>query len=179
MLKLLYGDRCRLPAITVLAITTVLSVSDALGQLPPVIQAPGEARVIRLFAQGVQIYECKAGPDGTLAWDFREPIAILIFRGQTVGRRYAGPNWDHIDGSGITGRLVASAPAHTINDIAWAKFEVAAHRGTGVFTDVTTIQRINTAGGVMKGPCNARGVLQSVPYSADYAFLRKSPEVPH
>jgi hypothetical protein len=39
--------------------------------------------------------------------------------------------------------------------------------------DVTTVQRINTKGGVMKGPCDrARG--EGMPYEADYVFLRKS-----
>ena len=38
---------------------------------------------------------CKAGADGKLAWTFREPIATLLADGKTVGRHYAGPNWEH------------------------------------------------------------------------------------
>jgi hypothetical protein len=39
---------------------------------------------------------------------------------------------------------------------------------------VITIQRLNTLGGVAEGSCEIAGTLQSVPYSADYAFYRKS-----
>ena len=32
---------------------------------------------------------------------------------------------------------------------------------------------MNTKGGVAEGPCDAAGALLSVPYSAEYAFLKK------
>jgi uncharacterized protein DUF3455 len=38
---------------------------------------------------------------------------------------------------------------------------------------VTTVQRINTLGGVYTGVCNNTGILHSAPYAADYVFLRK------
>ena len=68
-------------------------------QVPPAIAAPGENAVVTLHAEGAQVYECKAGNDGKLAWAFREPIATLILDGKTVGRHYAGPTWEHADGS--------------------------------------------------------------------------------
>ena len=37
----------------------------------------------------------------------------------------------------------------------------------------TTIQRINTKGGMAEGPCENSGAFLSVLYSADYAFLTK------
>jgi hypothetical protein len=40
---------------------------------------------------------------------------------------------------------------------------------------VTTVQRINTKGGVAQGPCDGAGTYQSVAYSADYVFLSKGP----
>ena len=40
-----------------------------------------------------------------LTWQFREPIATLIVDGKSIGRHYAGPNWDHIDGSGVKGKV--------------------------------------------------------------------------
>ena len=39
---------------------------------------------------------------------------------------------------------------------------------------VTTIQRINTAGGAMSGTCDKAGAFHSAPYAADYVFLRKA-----
>jgi hypothetical protein len=53
------------------------------------------------------------------------------------------------------------------------KLEVASSRGTGRLSGVTTIQRLNTKGGVAGGQCAAAGALLSVPYSADYTFLKK------
>src|SRR5919109_1870430 len=78
----------------------------ASAQVPPALAAPGENAVVTLLAEGAQVYECKAGNDGKLAWAFREPIATLILDGKTVGRHYAGPRWEHEDGSMVTGRAV-------------------------------------------------------------------------
>jgi hypothetical protein len=95
-----------------------LLVGNASAELPAAIAAAGETVVVTLHAQGAQIYECKAGADGKLVWAFREPIATLILDGRTIGRHYTGPSWDLIDGSGVTGRVVANAPGGTMNDVA-------------------------------------------------------------
>jgi hypothetical protein len=141
--------------------------------LPDAILAPGETVVLTLHAEGAQIYECKAGSDGKLAWAFREPIASLMENGKTVGRHYAGPNWEHADGSAVTGKAVGNAPGATANDIAWLKLEVTTHRGTGIMANVSTVQRINTEGGKLEGACDKAGSFRSAPYDADYVFLRK------
>jgi hypothetical protein len=92
-----------------------------------------------------------------------------------VGRHYAGPNWEHADGSAVVGKAVGNAPGKSANDIPWLKLEVTAHRGSGALSGVTTVQRINTAGGVYAGACDKAGALHSAPYAADYVFLRKGP----
>jgi hypothetical protein len=43
--------------------------------------SPGMAVTLEiktLHAEGAQIYECKVAKNGGLAWQFREPIAILL-----------------------------------------------------------------------------------------------------
>jgi Protein of unknown function (DUF3455) len=147
----------------------------AAAQVPAAIAAPGESVVATLHAEGAQVYECKAGADGKLAWAFREPIATLVLDGKTVGRHYAGPNWEYSDGSAVVGKAVANAPAANTGDIPWLKLEVTAQRGSGALSGVTTVQRINTAGGVFAGACDKAGALHSAPYAADYVFLRKTP----
>ena len=102
-----------------------------------------------------------------------KPIATLLVDGKTVGRHYAGPTWEFSDGSAVTGKVADTAPGATANDIAWLKLDVVSHRGSGLLGDVTTVQRINTQGGKPDGPCDQRGSFKSVPYSADYVFLRK------
>ena len=153
-----------------------ISVVNASAQtpLPAAIAAPGEAVVLTVHAQGAQVYECKAGADGKLAFAFREPIATLIVDGKTVGRHYAGPNWEHSDGSAVTAKAAGNAPGATSDDIPWLKLEVTANRGSGVLSNVTTVQRINTKGGKLEGPCEKAGTFKSAPYAADYVFLRKN-----
>jgi Protein of unknown function (DUF3455) len=142
--------------------------------LPDAIAAPGETIVLTVHAEGAQVYECKAGADGKLAWAFREPIATLLVDGKTVGRHYAGPNWEHIDGSAVVGKAAGNAPGATADDIPWLKLQVVSSRGTGVLTGVTTVQRINTKGGKLDGACDKAGAFKSAPYSADYVFLKKN-----
>ena len=147
--------------------------SAASAQVPPALAAPGESAVVTLHAEGAQVYECKAGNDGKLAWAFREPIATLLLDGKTVGRHYAGPNWEHVDGSAVTAKAAANAPGQSAGDIPWLKLEVTGHRGSGTLAGITTVQRINTHGGVHAGACDQAGALYSAPYAADYVFLRK------
>src|SRR5580704_10479211 len=142
-------------------------------EVPDAIAAPGETVVATFHAEGAQVYDCKADASGKLAWQFREPIATLLRDGMTVGRHYAGPNWEASDGSAVTGKAVASVPGTTPSDIPWLKLDVVAKRGSGVLSGVTTVQRINTHGGVANGLCDKAGTFYSVPYSADYVFLRK------
>ncbi|QOZ44257.1 hypothetical protein XH89_12740 [Bradyrhizobium sp. CCBAU 53340] len=140
---------------------------------PEAIQAPGEQTVAVLFAEGAQIYECKPAADGKLAWSFREPIATLLENGKTVGRHYAGPNWEHQDSSAVTGKVTGSAPGETDSDIPRLKLEVTSRRGSGLLSEVTTVQRVLTHGGKLDGACDKAGDFKSVPYSATYIFLKK------
>jgi hypothetical protein len=151
----------------------LLTTTAFAAELPDAIQAKGETAVVTLHAEGAQVYECKAGSDGKLAWAFREPIATLFEGGKTVGRHYAGPNWEHADGSAVTAKAAGNAPGATANDIPLLKLEVTARRGSGTLADISTVQRINTVGGKLDGACDKAGTYRSIPYAADYAFLRK------
>jgi Protein of unknown function (DUF3455) len=88
-----------------------VNASAAETPLPDAIAAPGETVVLSVHAEGAQIYECKTGADGKLGWAFREPIATLLADGKTIGRHYAGPNWEHSDGSAVVGKVIGNAPA--------------------------------------------------------------------
>ena len=160
-----------IPCLMLLAAT--VGPATAAEPLPDAIAAPGETVVLRVHAEGAQVYECKAGGDGKLAWSFREPIATLLAEGKTVGRHYAGPSWEYSDGSAVVGKDAGNAPGATANDIPWLKLTVVSQRGNGVLSGVTTVQRINTQGGKLEGACDKLGATRSAPYSADYVFLRK------
>src|SRR6476620_7735529 len=149
--------RIALSALATIATVTLTHAASA--QVPPAIAAPGESAVVTLHAEGAQVYECKAGSDGKLAWAFREPIATLLLDGKTVGRHYAGPNWEHVDGSAVVGKVAGNAPGATPTDIPLLKLEVVSSRGSGTLSGVTTVQRINTQGGRHDGACDRAGAL--------------------
>jgi hypothetical protein len=155
-------------------LTLLLPIASGHAEVPDAIAVPGEALVVRVHAEGAQVYDCKADASGQLVWQFREPIATLIEGGKTVGRHYAGPHWELEDGSIVAAKAVGRAPGATAQDIPQLKLEVTSRRGTGRLTDVTTVQRLDTKGGTAEGRCPSAGALLSVPYSADYAFYRKA-----
>lgn len=162
------------------SLVSVLLALPALAQGPSALVTENGTIIATLHAEGAQVYECK--PDASnaasqaqaLTWQFREPIATLTVGGQTIGRHYAGPNWDHVDGSGVKGKVIGSTPGTTLSDIPWLNLEATEHRGNGILSDTATIQRVNTRGGLAKGSCESAGSYLSVPYSADYVFRRQN-----
>ena len=82
-----------------------------------------------------------------------EPIAALMIDGRTVGRHFAGPSWELADGSAVTGKVAGRAPGARAKDIPLLKLEVISQRGAGQLTGASSIQRINTRGGMAEGTC--------------------------
>ena len=148
-------------------------LTPAMAEVPSTIAVPGEALVTTFHAQGAQIYECLPNAAGGFMWRFREPVATLIVSGKTVGRHYAGPTWELADGSAVVGKVAGQAPGATPNDIPLLKLDVISQRGIAL-AEISTIQRLNTKGGVAEGPCDPAVAFLSVPYSADYAFYTKA-----
>ena len=141
-------------------------------EVPDALAVTGDAVVLRVHAEGAQIYQCKSDNAGHLIWQFREPIASLFSEDATVGRHYAGPTWQ-IENSVVVGKAVARSRGATGRDIPWLRLDVVEQHGDGKLQDVTAIQRINTRGGNLEGRCQSPGALRAVAYSADYIFLRK------
>jgi hypothetical protein len=149
------------------------AIAQTPAQVPASVAATGEKTIATFQGVGAQVYECKVGSDGKLAWSFREPIAALILNGKTVGRHYAGPTWEDVDGSKIVGKAVGNAPGATADDVPWLKLDVVKHQGRGILSTVTTVQRLDTRGGALTGSCDKAGDFKSVAYSATYVFLGK------
>jgi Protein of unknown function (DUF3455) len=133
------------------------------------------AMIVR--AKGVQIYECRARKDqvGGYEWAFVAPEADLFdVSGNRIGRHYAGPRWESTDGSTIAGTLKESAPAPLANAIPWLLLTVKPAGPEGSFSKVTSIQRVNTVGGVApREGCSqtAVGTTARMDYTADYYFF--------
>jgi Protein of unknown function (DUF3455) len=149
-----------------------LSGSAKAADIPAAIAAPGLKIVAQFHAIGDQIYACAPNKDGALAWVFRQPLAALFnSAGESAGAHFAGPRWVLDDGSLVKGAVIATSPGATSNDVAWLKLKIVEHKGNGLLSDVTTVQRINVVGGNLTGSCATKGALERVPYSADYVFL--------
>ena len=136
---------------------------------------PNEKVVLQAHASGVQIYICQQGADGKSGWTLKAPEAELHDdHGAVIGRHYAGPTWKHNDGSEVTGKAVARVDSPDADSIPWLLVTATGHSGSGVLTEVTTIQRIHTKGGQPPpaSDCNNSKEKAEVrsPYSADYYF---------
>jgi hypothetical protein len=149
----------------------ILVPSAFADEVPAALAVSGGTVVAKVRGVGAQIYECKPGTDGKLAWQFREPIAALFLDGKSFGRHFAGPGWESADGSLVTAKAIGNTPGTTAQDIPWLKLKVADRKGAGALEKVTLIQRLDTKGGVVTGVCDKAGDLVAAPYSADYVFF--------
>ena len=134
-----------------------------------------ESLAVIVPAKGVQIYECRAGKDGNFEWAFVAPEAELFdTRGNRIGKHYGGPHWEAADGSKVLGSLKERADAPQADAIPWLLLNAKSVGPSGSFSRVTSIQRVNTAGGIApKTGCSkaAAGTPARVNYTADYYFF--------
>jgi hypothetical protein len=145
-------------------------------EVPDALKAPvGEDVILSAHATGVQIYFCQANTERMPAWVLKAPEAELTDAGgKVIIHHSAGPTWKDIDGSEVTGKLVAKQDAPKPGAIPWLLVSAATHTGEGVLSRITTIQRIHTEGGMppQVTDCNPakNGVESRSSYAADYYF---------
>ena len=136
-----------------------------------------ESLVMIVPAKGVQIYQCRAKKDqaGSYEWAFVAPEADLFdTSGRKIGRHYAGPHWESTDGSKVAGTVKESTDAPQADAIPWLLLDTKSVGSQGSFSKVTSIQRVNTVGGVApKTGCSQStvGTTARIPYAADYYLL--------
>jgi len=146
-------------------------------EVPDALKAPaGEQVVFVAHAAGSQIYTCSKADDGKPQWTLKAPEAQLRdTKGRLIGHHAAGPSWKHIDGSSVTGKMVAKAPSPDAGSIPWLLLTVVSRQGTGAFARVTSIQRVHTKGGLAppaeKCDPSKPGAETWIPYTADYYFF--------
>ena len=166
------------------AFVLMFLVAACASQLPPpsMVQVPAqlkpganESLAMIVPAKGVQIYECRASTDqaGGYAWAFVAPEADLFdARGNRIGRHYAGPHWEATDGSKIVGTV--KERVDVADAIPWLLLSTKSVGPEGSFSKVTSIQRVNTVGGVApKAGCSqaTAGTPARIDYTADYYFF--------
>jgi hypothetical protein len=142
---------------------------------------PSSAETLAMIvpASGVQIYACRAAKErNAYEWAFVAPEADLFdTRGNRVGRHYAGPRWEAVDGSTIVGTLQERAAAPQAGSIPWLKLGAQSVGPQGVFSNVSSIQRVNTVGGAApQAGCSEASVgsMARIDYRADYYFFTRA-----
>jgi hypothetical protein len=94
-----------------------------------------------------------------------------------TGRHFGGPTWELNDGSQITGKMAAKADAPDPKAIPWLLVTVTGHSGSGKLSGVTSIQRVNTIGGLAPAAAECTSQSREVEfkssYSADYYFYAR------
>jgi hypothetical protein len=150
--------------------------APARSEVPDSLKAPaGEEVILATHATGVQIYVCQLGADQKFAWTLKAPEAELTdSTGKKIMHHSAGPTWKHVDGSEVTGKVIAKHDAPKPDAIPWLLLAAASHTGEGILSRVTSIQRIHTEGGPppSASSCDAAagGKESRSTYSADYYF---------
>ena len=148
--------------------------------LPEPVRVPaGNSIKLETVGIGEITYECREKKDaaGAYEWAFVAPVATLSdMQQKSIAKYYGGPTWEAADGSKITGKQVAVAPASPGNiPLQLVKAEPAT--GNGAMTGVSYIQRLETKGGIApSAPCNAAaaGTKQQVAYQAKYVFYKQN-----
>lgn len=160
------------------ALPTVRS-GHAAAAVPDNLAVPrGAMPLFKTYAAGVQTYVCT--PEGdyldklAFVWTFKGPEAQLWDElGEKIGTHYAGPTWEGNDGSVVAGEVAARADAPNAGAIPWLLLRAKSGHGAGIFSGVSYIQRLDTAGGVAPTDgCDwsSVGAKRAVPYTATYAF---------
>jgi hypothetical protein len=162
----------------ILILSTLLQgAAYAAVSIPEPIKAPaGYHAVLTVHAKGDQIYQCSVDKD-QYSWQVQAPDAKLFdAQGNIVGNHTAGPLWEYKEGSQVVGRVVNKIDVAPGSSISWLLVEVVSHKGHGLFSNVSFINRINTYGGlppVSKCDANHLGSEKRVAYTADYVFYGK------
>jgi hypothetical protein len=144
--------------------------------LPASIQVPSGHKVAwKTVGMGDITYECKPNPEkgNQVGWVFAGPMAVLKDRsGKDVGKYWGPPaTWEAMDGSKVTGKQLAVAPAGEGN-LPYQLVQANPAMGSGAMTGVTYIQRVALKGGVAPKTMCTAGQRTTVPYQADYIFWK-------
>ena len=168
----LIASCCALGCALLTACSTPLKSPLPDGLAPPA----NEQAAFTWGALGTQNYECKVNAGGALAWAFVAPEAELFNANKgKAGFHGAGPHWTALDGSKTVGEVKARAPAQRSADIPWLLLATKPAGGPGKLANITSVQRINTVGGIAPATgCTQAadlGKTSKQGYTADYVYF--------
>jgi hypothetical protein len=166
-------------AMAALVLAAAASISGAVDAPDGLKPSTGEVLTLQSKAAGVQICVCSKRKDDpyTYEWTFNAPEAELRdLDGKRIGRHYGGPTWESDDGSKVSGQVKARDSGPDPSAIPWLLLTATSNSGKGVFAKTTSIQRMDTTGGIAPadgcGPTQEGRVVR-VPYTATYYFFSR------
>ena len=149
----------------------------------PVDQPGNFIRIATYYAEGVQKYKAQAKAGSfpvTYEWVFVAPQADLYdVSNKKTGTHGAGPFWQISAADSIFGQQFTPArtsPSPDANSIDWLMLKPKEGKtATGIFSNVTYIQRIATVGGkAPAAPPVSADQTAEVKYTAIYRFTQKN-----
>jgi Protein of unknown function (DUF3455) len=136
-----------------LLLLTACTVQPVQTPVPANLIPAGERQVDRVASRGMQTYECRAKPGHASRpeWVYvSSETELLDGQGQSVGTHtFPPPVWDAHDGSRFSGTIKARAPAPQAGAAPWLLISARSIGGEGRFSKITSLQRVNTEGGVV------------------------------
>jgi hypothetical protein len=150
------------------------------GGIAASLRAPAsEAPAFVLNGNGVYIYQCRQAisDPNTYAWAFVVPDATLYDGSRSVARHATIGLYESLsDRTSVSGVVRSSQPAGGAN-LPWVLIRAQPIGESGLFANVSSIQRVNTTGGAAPssgcGPDNV-GEEARVAYQADYYFYKRA-----
>jgi hypothetical protein len=131
-----------------------------------------------LHGEGVHVFECKplAGNPDQFRWTFSAPDATLYDAGRPIARSTSENVFEAIaDRSTVSGGIRARQDGGA-NNLPWLLLRAQSTPDDGLFAGVTSVQRVNTSGGVAPTEgCDVNNVGKEARsnFTADYYFYRR------
>ena len=148
-------------------------------QVPDNLKVPdGQEVLLKALGKGTQVYVCKAasGDADRFEWVLARPDAGLFDEsGARIGKHFAGPTWEALDGSRVTAQMQQRSSAPNANAVPWLLLKAKSHEGEGQLARADFIRRIDTKGGTAPASgCDAAHAGQEARmlYSAVYEFYQ-------
>lgn len=167
------------PVLVVLTLLfTACASQPTQAPVPASLVPAGEREVYRFAANGMQTYQCKAHAVSGAVWTYvAAELQLFDDRGEVVGRHTFPPAvWVAADGSKFSGQIKARANAPQAGAGQWLLLSAQSTGAEGRFSRITSLQRVNTVGGVAPSSrCDAGniGAEERVPLVAEFVFFSK------
>jgi hypothetical protein len=168
-------NRATVASALLLATSPVLAAVNA-PAVPPRLQvSAAEEAAFALSASGVHVYECRPGGMGGFSWVFTGPDATLTDGSGSRATLRAANSFESSDDRSIATSVVRSTAPAGADNLPWALLAARSPSGAGLFSGVTSVQRVNTTGGVApREGCgeSSVGTQARVDFTADYYFYK-------